>query len=259
MMDGVNLGATYVRACRSRSQPHLRDVAPSTADERRDTIRIATWNIHAARDAPLNEIVDELREIDADILALQEVDHRAARTGYVNQPKAMADALSFHYAFAASIRIPGGDYGLALLSRWPLADVVRHRLHTAQPGEPRIVLETLVCAAGRPLWLFNHHADTAPAARRSNLAALEQIVRRRRGSAMIVLGDFNDTPNESGIRALIDAGLVDPAAKWNPRTAGEGRIDYLLVDGSLATSVRQTRVWKSRKSDHHALVVDIGW
>jgi endonuclease/exonuclease/phosphatase family metal-dependent hydrolase len=227
--------------------------------DRPHTIRVATWNIHAARSAPLADIIGEIRDTGADIVALQEVDAHAARTGFVNQPKELADALGFHYVFAASIRFDGGDYGLALLSRWPLAEVIRHRLARPAQGEPRIVLEAVVCAAGHPLRIFNHHADIVADSRRADLAALVNIVRPRLNGRTIVLGDFNTTPDDAGIRALLDTGLVDPAAAENIRTADEGRIDYLLVDRVLASSVRRPEVWQTDKSDHDALVTEMRW
>ena len=114
-------------------------------------------NIRAALSAPLEEIAAELEAMQTDLVALQEVDVRVRRTGLRDQPVVLAAALGFHHVFAASIKWDGGDYGLAVLSRWPLVDVRRHRLENpGTRGEPRIVLEVTVCAGGRPLRLFNH-------------------------------------------------------------------------------------------------------
>ena len=110
--------------------------------------RIVTWNIRAARSAPVDAIAAELQAMQADVIALQEVDVRTRRTGFVDQPAALATALGFHYVFAASIKWDEGDYGLAVLSRWPLTEVRRHRLAATAAGEPRIVLEVTVCAEG---------------------------------------------------------------------------------------------------------------
>src|SRR5262245_42527576 len=55
--------------------------------------RIATWNIRAARSAPVEAIADELKAMRADIIALQEVDVRTRRTGFVDEPAALATAL----------------------------------------------------------------------------------------------------------------------------------------------------------------------
>ena len=221
--------------------------------------RIATWNIRAARSAPVDAIATELQAMQADVIALQEVDVRVRRTGFVNQPAALATTLRFHYVFAASIKWDDGDYGLAVLSRWPLTEVRRHRLDATAAAEPRIVLEVTVCAGGRPLHIFNHHADGRVASRDAGFAELRGIVQPNVGQGILVLGDFNEHSDAPGVRGLIDAGLVDLGAERHVNTADNGRIDYLLADGSLARLASTARVWPTDKSDHNAVLVDLEW
>jgi endonuclease/exonuclease/phosphatase family metal-dependent hydrolase len=221
--------------------------------------RIATWNIRAGRSAPMDAIAAELRAMEADVIALQEVDVRTRRDGFVDQPATLAKILDFHYVFAASIKWDEGDYGLAVLSRWPVTEVRRHRLDATEYGEPRIVLEVTVCAGGRPLHLFNHHADGRVALRTTGFAELKEIVRARLGDGLLVLGDFNEHSDAPGVRGLIDAGLVDLGAEKNVKTADSGRIDYLMADGPMARTTSTARVWPTDKSDHHAVLVDLKW
>lgn len=231
-----------------------------TSTKPRKALRVATWNIRAALSAPLEEIAAELEAMQTDLVALQEVDVRVRRTGLRNQPVVLAAALGFHHVFAASIKWDGGDYGLAVLSRWPLVDVRRHRLENpGARGEPRIVLEVTVCAGGRPLRLFNHHASVGARYRDTGLAALRALVSPAVGRGVLVLGDFNDGPDATGVRGLTHAGLVDLGAEGNLNTAGSGRIDYLFVDAPLARVTSGTQVWTTRKSDHHAVIADLDW
>ena len=225
----------------------------------RPAVRVASWNIRAGRSTPIAAIAEELAAMRADIIALQEVDVLVRRTGYVDQPVALAAALGFHHVFAASIKWDGGDYGLALLSRWPLAEVRRYRLDASQAGEPRIILEVLTCAGGRPLRVFNHHADGRAPSRLAGLAALREIVGPGVGRGMLALGDFNEDPDGQGVRGLIEAGLVDLGADGNESTADHRRIDYVLADSLLARVASAVRVWPSDKSDHHALVAELAW
>jgi endonuclease/exonuclease/phosphatase family metal-dependent hydrolase len=222
-------------------------------------VRIATWNIRAARSAPLDTIAAELQAMQADIIALQEVDVRTRRSGFVDGPAALAVALSFHYVFAASVKWDAGDYGLAVLSRWPLAEVRRHRLDATAAMEPRIVLEVTVCANGRQLRLFNHHADVRAASRDSGFLELRRIVQSGVGKGMFVLGDFNEYPDAPGVRSLVDAGLADLGAERNANTAHSGRIDYLLADVPLARLMSNVHVWPTDKSDHNAVMADLEW
>jgi len=236
-------------------------LAPCEAREpaaARRPLRVATWNIRASRTAPLDAIGAELAAFDADVIALQEVDVRVRRTGFVDQPTALAVALGYHYAFTASIKWDGGDYGLAMLSRWPLAEVRRHRIEHPETRELRIVLDTTVCADGRPLRILNHHADVRDAPRQSSLADLAALARPHVGRGVVVLGDFNDIPEAAGIHALLGSGLHDLGAAGNERTASEGRIDYVLVDAPLAGAT-SARVWTTAKSDHNAVIADLTW
>jgi endonuclease/exonuclease/phosphatase family metal-dependent hydrolase len=222
-------------------------------------LRIATWNIHAALSAPLEEIADELRGMQADVIALQEVDVRVRRTDFVDEAASLAAALGYHYVFAASIKWDEGDYGLAVLSRWPLTEFRRYRLDATSASEPRIVLEATICPAGRPLRIYNHHADGRVMSRDAGFAALREIVKDDVGRGVLVLGDFNEQADGTGVHGLIDAGMVDLGAAGNIDTANEGRIDYLLVDGPLAPRASAARVWRTDKSDHNAVLADLQW
>jgi endonuclease/exonuclease/phosphatase family metal-dependent hydrolase len=222
-------------------------------------LRIATWNIKAARSAPLDDIAAEISAIRPDVVALQEVDMNVRRTGYVDQPTVLARTLGYQYAFAASIKWDDGDYGLAVLSRWPLSEVTRHTLDDIASREPRIILEAIICAAGRPLRLFNHHADVRAESREAGLADLRQIVAPRIGSGILVLGDFNEGPTASGVRSLIDAGLIDLGEHDNAKTIDGERVDYLMADSPLATQMVGAHVWPTVKSDHNAVIVDLDW
>jgi len=222
-------------------------------------LRIATWNIRAARSASVDAIATELHAMQADVIALQEVDMRVRRTGFIDEPVALATALDFHYVFAASIQWDAGDYGLALLSRWPLTDVRRHRLDSTLAAEPRIVLEVTVCASGRPLRVFNHHADGRAASRQAGFTELRGIVQADVGRGILVLGDFNEYSDAPGVRELIDASLVDLGADRAMHTAASGRIDYIFADGPLARLMSPARVWPTDKSDHHAVLADLEW
>jgi endonuclease/exonuclease/phosphatase family metal-dependent hydrolase len=221
-------------------------------------LRIGTWNIRAAQSAPVDMLAAEIRAMQVDVLALQEVDVRTRRGGFVDEPVELATALGLNYVFAASIKWDEGHYGLAVLSRWPLVSVERHRLNSTPEAEPRIVLDVTVCAAGRPLHLLNTHADRRTASRALGFADLRQIAQGHFGRGILVLGDLNEYPDAPGVRSLIDGGFVDLSAD-SPPTVGTGRVDYLLADPPLARIASTARVWTTDKSDHHAVLADLAW
>src|SRR6188472_3297559 len=102
--------------------------------------RLATYNIHhgapAGRGVDHRGLVAACRGLDADVLALQEVDRRAWRSHLVDQPGRIAWNLGMHHRFDPN-RSLGllGRYGNALLSRGRILDVEHLVLPTPPPLE----------------------------------------------------------------------------------------------------------------------------
>jgi endonuclease/exonuclease/phosphatase family metal-dependent hydrolase len=222
-------------------------------------VRIATWNMRAAQDAPVEMLAAEIREMGADVIALQEVDVLTRRGSFVDEPTELAKALAFEYVFAASIKWDEGHYGLAVLSRWPLTKAQRHRVDSSPEAEPRIVLDVTLCIGGRPLRVLNHHADRRTASRALGFGSLRRIAQDDVGRGLLVLADLNEYPDAPGIRSLIDMGFIDLAAANPVNTVSTGRVDYLLADAPLAERASTARVWTTDKSDHHAVLADLEW
>jgi endonuclease/exonuclease/phosphatase family metal-dependent hydrolase len=230
------------------------------ADARaRKPLRVGTWNIRAAQSAPVDMLAAELHAMEVDVVALQEVDVRTRRGNFVDEPGELAAALGFHYVFAASIKWDEGNYGLAVLSRWPLTKVKRHRVDSTPEAEPRIVLDATVCVGGRPLHILNHHADRRTAARALGFASLREIAKGDIGHGILILADLNEYSDAPGVRSLIEDGFIDLSATEGVNTVGSGRIDYVLADAPLARLASPARVWPTDKSDHNAIVADLEW
>ena len=88
-------------------------------------IRVLSYNIHRAigidrRFAP-ERIIQILRDHDADIVLLQEVDEGVPRSRELKLVKELADALDYpHYAMGHNVSLRKGKYGNATLSRFPI-------------------------------------------------------------------------------------------------------------------------------------------
>src|SRR5262245_27688954 len=109
-------------------------------------IRVLTWNIHGG--VGLDGVCDYTRALDclvaleADIIALQEVDGRKWEAA-VSPFDTFRHRLGLHGITATAIRANAGDYGQLLLSRWPIVHSVEHDI--SYPGcEPRRAIEALV-------------------------------------------------------------------------------------------------------------------
>lgn len=162
-------------------------------------IRVATYNIHKCRglDGRVRpaRILDVLREVDADILALQEVVRVDADRPEKDQANFMATELGMNFHFGENRLHNGGAYGNALLSRYPLHASCNYNISTSG-REPRGCLRVdMTLPGGALLHVFNIHMGTALLERRKQARELvsPKILHQAELSGhRIVLGDFNE-------------------------------------------------------------------
>ena len=242
-----------------------------------DTVRVMVYNIHAGKDAAgvdnLDAVAALVRETGTDIALLQEVDSVTRRSRNVDQPAALASRTGFHVAFGSALDYDGGEYGVAILSRWPIrSDTLIHlpvdppQLRSGGSREPRGALRADIATPWGNLTVLNTHLDASgpDTWRRQEVRTLIELARaaRSRNPDVIVGGDMNSTPESAVQQEVAAASLRDAFAECGrgtgltfPADSAVKRIDYLyLADGipCVGAEVRQTRV-----SDHLPLIVDI--
>lgn len=220
-----------------------------------ERVRVATWNVAIAGFSSIDTLARELREIDADVVLLQELEVGARRSGRVNQPRALAEAMGMDYAFAPSVPYDGGIFGLTVLTRLPLARAERHSLDGEIVYEPRIAFEVGACAGALELRLIDVHAEYVPETNTDNLARLAELIGPVGDQPIAVAGDLNTRPANAGIVALLaDTGLVDLFHEEGGEPAIY--IDYVLASPPLAEIVRESVRVDSDASDHAPLWVE---
>lgn len=248
---------------------------PATPGDADPGLRVLVYNVHAGRDAGgednLERVASVVREEGADLVLLQEVDRGTRRSGGADQLAVLERRTGLHGSFGRTLAYQGGDYGLAVLSRWPAVRDTLIRLpvepQPARAGgsrEPRGVLRVRIEAPGGALEVLNTHLDASPddRHRRQEVETVLRVAEElREGGARVLLGgDLNDEPGSPTVGRLTGAGWVDG---W--RACGEGggrtypadepskRIDYLFLEpgGTCAAA----RVLDAGASDHRPLLV----
>lgn len=238
-------------------------------------LRVMTYNIQAGG-GNLENIANVIRAANADLVALQEVDvHWHARSGFADQAAELAARLGMTVRFAPiyvlSASEPGAparEYGVAVLSRYPVVEFTNHaltRLSTQSAGAPPSrmpgFLEAVVEVRGVRIRVFNTHLDYRgnPSVRRQQVIETLAVI----GTAempVLMFGDLNAPPSAPELQPLfsrlrdawpdsLGAGFTYPAV--NPVR----RIDYALV--SSAFRVLDARVLDSQASDHRPLLVTL--
>ncbi|MFN7131836.1 MAG: endonuclease/exonuclease/phosphatase family protein, partial [Myxococcales bacterium] len=121
---------------------------PAVSSAERAPLKLASWNLKSC-ERGLTAIIRGLRSLDADIVALQEVERRTFRSGGMDQAAFLAkeSGYAFHHFFKARDCGPG-EYGLALLSKHPLTDFRRMPL----PVPPKLQQRVLGSAVALLPW-----------------------------------------------------------------------------------------------------------
>lgn len=224
---------------------------------------ILTYNIHAGlgidRRRSLTRIAKVLRDSEADVACLQEVDQRLPRSRFVDQAKWLGDHLGMGFVFQRNLSMALGGFGNLILTRYPI--IGTHALSLTSFDEQRgLLLVEMETPLGR-LNVFCTHWG---------LSADERVVQSAETAAFlnassspkILCGDLNDTEESPSVAGLISsAGLRDLAAEAGviertfPSSDPMARIDYVL--GSECLGAVTAAVIDSPASDHRAVAVDV--
>jgi endonuclease/exonuclease/phosphatase family metal-dependent hydrolase len=251
-------------------------------------MRVATFNILHGR-APSDDRVDvdrfaeAVKELDADVLALQEVDRNQPRSGHADLTAVAAEAMgAVDSLFVAALAgTPGATwvaatgkeqpdsaaYGIALLSRHPVTAwrIVRlsgppgkvpmwfrgSRLPQLVGDEPRVGVVASVASPGGPLTVVNTHLSFV---RWWGALQLRRLVRAVEGTDPLVLvGDLNMSLSRacslSGLRPLAEAPTF-------PADGPREQLDHVLARGTVGEVVT-AEAPALPLSDHRALFVDL--
>lgn len=252
-------------------------------------MRMATFNILHGRSVhdgsvELGRLEESVKRIDADVLALQEVDLDQPRSARADLTALAAEAMGAvtHRFVAAISGTPGATwmaatgreqpgtaaYGIALLSRYPVQSwqvmrlpriPVTFPMYLREPKkvlmvheEPRAVVVARLDTPLGPMTVANTHLSFVPG---WNRVQLRHLVRDLRGfpGPRVLMGDLNMVPPRTGRwRGLRSLGV----APTFPAHAPTRQLDHILTDDP-ALRVDDVQAPELPISDHRALVVDV--
>jgi endonuclease/exonuclease/phosphatase family metal-dependent hydrolase len=250
-------------------------------------MRVVTFNILNGRspdrhDVDIATYADAIKSLDADILALQEVDRFQPRSGRADLTAVACEATGAedHQFVAALAGTPGATwtaatgeeqpdsaaYGIALLSRYPVSAWETVRLPAVptpapvrHPGrflpsivrdEPRVAVAAVVETPHGQMTIANTHLSYV---RWWNGRQLKLLMRSlaHLPRPLLLTGDLNMGPEKAALATGLTSVADHLTFPWDePRV----QLDHLLATPPLRalTSVRRLPV-----SDHLALVADL--
>jgi endonuclease/exonuclease/phosphatase family metal-dependent hydrolase len=247
--------------------PDVVDEAPSPAQTSQALtpgggLRFMTYNIKHGEVSSLDAVATVIKGQSPDIVVLQEVDVLTNRSGKVDQAARLGQLTGLSHAFIPSLlSYDGGQYGLAVLSRYPIRSVQRIPLRSAAEQRALGLVEVELDAAHVIPVAVTHFGTTGAAER---LQQAEDVKAALAGKPWALLGgDLNATPSESSITSLTT--MLSDA--WTRGGSGSGytqnasfptrRIDYLMLGSAWTSPVTAAVVNASSQSDHRPVVATL--
>jgi endonuclease/exonuclease/phosphatase family metal-dependent hydrolase len=248
----------------------LADDPPRRNDDAVESLRVLTYNLHHGEGIDgrldLPRIAKVIRDARPDLVALQEIDRLAKRTGSVDQAAEYARLTGLHGWYGAAMPFQGGEYGQSLLSRWPLVEPRVVRLPGKAGREPRIAVTAKVEVPGIGMIRWSGlHLDAS----REDDDRWEQAGALLRefgpeGIPGLMAGDFNATPESRVMQRLLgpdspwaDTAGKDQAAPTIPAEAPRSRIDFILGTPRGAWRTVESRVIPEAVASDHRPVLAV--
>lgn len=236
-------------------------------------LRVLSYNIHKCiggvdRRYEPSRIVEVIRNQQADVVMLQEVDAGAVRSNRDRQVELLGDELGLRYrTWFPNVDVRGGgQYGNAILSRYPLIESTNIDLSIRFKKKRSVlhgVLRVRHDEVDRTVHVFNMHLGLARYERKLQLQMFldsHPFAHLHHDTPVVVGGDLNDVYGglgellePSGFRGIARRPLTFPA--WGPLRP----LDAIFVRGAV-DFVRLSRCDSElarRASDHRPLIAEV--
>lgn len=237
-----------------------------------EKLRVVTYNIHKCvgidrRYSP-ERIVRVLREINADVIALQEVVSHSNLRERDHQAKFIARELEMHFCVGENRMHDGGGYGNATLSRFHISQFRNYDISVTR-REPRGCLSAVIDVDGVDEFQFlNLHLGTSFFERRKQIHKLlgSRVLQlpEPRGRR-IIAGDFNEWSTGLTTRLLkthyksVEAKAHLGTKRTFPGILPVVHLDHIYYDSGfklIGASVHRGRT-ALFASDHLPIVADL--
>lgn len=227
-------------------------------------MRFASYNVHAWIGADglanMSRVLDVVREIDADVIGLQEASLPLSDAIPINREFIQAET-GMHAVFGPTMLRKDADFGNILLSRHPIEKVRRYDI-TFRSREPRGIVEALVRIQNRTARVCTTHFGLRATERVSQARRLACLLFRSPEPALrVAMGDLNDwIPGSPFIRPLLSCFPPTASPRSFPSTFPFLALDRVLTRGTGDERVRVTAHRSSAArvaSDHLPVVANV--
>ena len=226
----------------------------------RPQLRVLTYNIHHGEGTDNRSDIERLakiiRDLNPDVVALQEVDFKTRRSNGIDQAGRLGELTRMESVFGRAMYFQGGEYGEALLSRFPMEEKRVYALPYRPGQEPRAALAAKVIPdGGLPEFIFvgTHLCHQSEETRFEQMTRIHSLLSDVEDVPVILAGDLNARKGSPPMNVLLEE-------KWRDASGPDSRIDYILVRLKDPWKVVEVRIIEDDvASDHFPVLVVLDW
>ena len=224
-------------------------------------VTVASYNIHAAigTDGQFNpqRIIDVIKQLDADIIALQEVEHHDWDD--TDLLEYIARQCDYQAIAGPTMRRDTRHYGNALLTRFPVTRIIHHDL-SYQKNEPRGAIQASIASDDLTFEIFATHFGLKRAERQQQINQLLSQIKTLNADNYLLVGDLNDWWPFSRLNRTLHQRFIKPQpVRTYPSQLPLLSLDRILVGSAwryLSLKTHQSALAR-QASDHLPIVAQI--
>ncbi len=247
-------------------------------------IKVMTYNIAGGRDYTFypekpkyspSAVSEVIKKYNPDICGLNEVDFGLPRSNKDDLAGVIANNVGgYDHYFAKAVHWEPGDYGNALISRFPMATKEDFLIEDPKDRlednyyEPRCILRSTFDLDGKKLHVYVTHFGLPRSEKTAAMSTLFSLLKDET-EPCILMGDFNLAPDDGYIKAIStiltdvqtaykESGKVItyPSQPSIPSTVEGGyKIDYIFVSNHF--KVNNVTIPDEKASDHRPYMVEL--
>ena len=200
----------------------------------------------------IERCADVIREVQPNVVAVQEVDSCTRRNKFYVLGKMAEKAGGYHAYFGPTIPHTGGKYGIGVLSKKPALSVEFHRLPCRREPRGLLVVEF------DKYYMLCTHLSLNEEDRVTSVGIIRDVVSKLDKPAFIA-GDMNARPTSKPMEAFKEYAQVLSNDKKFTIPSNEPRacIDYILGVNGTFKVLKDVVGYDILYSDHLPLYVDV--
>jgi len=241
--------------------------AAQTESNGTTVVKVLSFNVLGGRttkgDLNFEVVAKVIRDVDPDLVALQEVDYNVNRSRKVDLATELGWRTKMVPIFARAMYHDEGEYGEGVLSKFSFLSTRNVALPNLKGQEPRAALEVVVELPSKDTIAFigTHFAHEGAAGRELQAAEINKVFTKNKYPT-ILAGDLNAIPGSQTIDILEEywesTYTKDKPEPTSPSHDPKNKIDYVMYyPKSRWRVVDREIIVDTYASDHCAYLVTL--